>query len=326
MPDIALLVGINRYKDKNNLRGCENDVDAAGVFLEHKCDFAWTDIMVLKSEEATSDSIRAALQNAVKQAKKKAAAKKNKVRFVFWFSGHGAEGQVDGENCDLICPHDYDPKIRSSYLTSRDLAKIFADLPPEADSLWVSDSCHSGDLETDLYRTGVPRMRKPHAGLDPRGKKHRLRDAASQEGIAFIAGCHGNQTSADAFVGGEYRGVLSAYLLRQLSLPGGFTATLRSVVWETHAAITQAGFTQEPLVRGSHALLNRPVLSLGDWRETEGRESNRTILVESSSAQRQEHPPGTRQEHPPGGPSRQEHPPGERQEHPPGERQEHPPG
>lgn len=151
-PKFALLVGVNRYLDKNvkTLNGCENDVDDLKDVLTKV--FSFPDdrehVLTLKSEEAKKQRILDEFKrHLIENAKK---FKEQKPTVVFYFSGHGSTAQ-DGPDQDegdgqdeTILPHDRGVNGVTDILDD-ELDKLFGELRQYTTNItFIIDSCHSG--------------------------------------------------------------------------------------------------------------------------------------------------------------------------------------
>ncbi|HEY6873210.1 MAG TPA: caspase family protein [Geobacteraceae bacterium] len=255
--DRALLVGINRYPYPNALNGCVNDINDIEAELLNALGFAPENIVTLLDADATADAIRSALKDAVSKLTKGD-------RFLFWYSGHGAQ-LVDGDVAtDVICPVNFDFTPETS-VTVSDFHNVFSQIPTSVTADWGSDSCHSGDLERDFYRKGVPKVfrRNPatvHVATAPT-KFARFKDvSATLPNIALISGCRSDQTSADAFIDGRYNGAFSYYFIQTLRSPAGLKTSLTELVPEVQAALHNAGYDQIPQLSGPPSQVDRAFL------------------------------------------------------------------
>ncbi len=146
----AVLVGINQYPYPNALNGCLNDVSLIEAEIENALGFPRSGIQKLLDTSATANAIRNTLREAVSQLHEGD-------KFLFWYSGHGAQ-LVDGDIAtDVICPVDFEFTPETS-VTVSDFHAIFAGIPAGVIAVWGSDSCHSGDLLKDRYNKGVPKQ------------------------------------------------------------------------------------------------------------------------------------------------------------------------
>ncbi|HEV8694963.1 MAG TPA: caspase family protein [Lysobacter sp.] len=155
MANRALLVGINEYRDAP-LRGCINDVLDVHEFLCGKRNFAASDIRVLLDDQATTANIKQHLQDWLVRD----PAPND--RLLFHFSGHGTQlPGHDGTVHDVVCPFDFD-FTEANALSDVDFSAIFKALPVGVGFVWISDSCHSGDLARGRANPGaIPRFLPP---------------------------------------------------------------------------------------------------------------------------------------------------------------------
>lgn len=264
----ALLVGINTYPD-SPLRGCVNDVRDMADFLTQKCKFKAGDIRLLTDNRATTQGIRERLDWLLEGIKAGD-------RILFHYSGHGAQvatrsprGEVDGLD-EVICPVDFDWS-NSKMIRDKDFHKLFSAVPNGVEFLWVSDSCHSGDLTKSIPRAKAKQKNKtilPPADLDWRLriatekniKAMGMTKAANQLNVALISGCKSNQTSADAAFRNRYNGALTYFLLNELKKPAGLTKPLSTVVKDVNAALRKARYSQEPQLEGNPTIVAGPFL------------------------------------------------------------------
>lgn len=260
--DRALLVGINRYPDAP-LRGCINDVVDMAKHL-HGHGFDDTEISLLTDRRATARNVTAALQRLVSGVKRGD-------RIYFHFSGHGVQvptrnpqQELDGMD-EAICPVDFDWSNEATILRDKELFEIFKGLPEGVEAVWVSDSCHSGDLSRGMHPAEKPRFMDPPEDVawELEVVKRRVlrrrplgRRSTERLNIALISGCAPNQTSADATFGGRYNGALTYNLIQALKKHPELS--LREVVSKVQDSIRQQGYTQRPELVGPAAILDRP--------------------------------------------------------------------
>jgi len=266
--DRALLVGINAYPAPNELRGCVNDIEDMSAFIVDACGFHERGIRLLKDEHATTHGIRTALSHLVHDAKPGD-------RLLFHYSGHGAQmpsrnknQEVDGLD-EVICPVDFDWSDAHA-LRDKDFHRIFSTVPTGVEFVWVSDSCHSGDLFRDLRAPDAP-YRKPRFIAPPQAIADEIAVARSKgfvrapllaptaaPNVALIAGCKSTQTSADADFGQRANGAATYFLLQQLKRHPA--AKLSAVIPKVVAALEAGDFGQEPQLEGDPGLEARSFL------------------------------------------------------------------
>ena len=252
----ALLVGINRYPDPaNDLRGCVNDVLLMRETLERRYGFAGPGgIRVLTDRRATTAAILEGLAWLV-------AGVAPGDSLVFHYSGHGS--QVPDRNGDerdgldeILCPYDLEWEHP---LTDDDLATSVAPVPEGALLTVILDCCHSGTGLREPSRNGsgirhryLPHLTEPTPFPRP---VRRLGAGITKTDAVLIAACRDDQTSADAWIEGKYRGAHTWYLCRTLR-NAGRNPTYRHLASATGAALSRAGFGQVPQLEGPSRLLN----------------------------------------------------------------------
>jgi len=263
MGNRALLVGINAYPDPAaSLAGCVNDVQDMATFIEQNCGFATDDIRLLADARATKEAI-------VERLGWLLAGVETNDRLLFHYSGHGTLFPVRNTQgsvavvYDAICPVDFDWTPEHA-ITSADLREIFSTIPGGVEFVFVSDSCHSGDLTKGMRRY------KPRFLAAPTDIGWRIRAARSKglaavplahDNCALIAGCKSNQESADASFNGRANGALTYYLLQSLKVAGELSTPLTDVIQKVCKALLENNYPdQTPQLRGPDNLLVRGFL------------------------------------------------------------------
>jgi hypothetical protein len=251
----ALLVGINRYPDPaSDLRGCVNDVLLMRETLARRYGFTGpAGIRVLTDHRATTGRILEGLEWLVDGAAPGDS-------LVFHYSGHGS--QVPDRNGDehdgldeILCPFDLDWEHP---LTDDDLAAAIAPVPEGALLTVILDCCHSGTGVREPYRDGSGIRRRylpyPAEPATSRRSVRRFGESVSKVNAVLIAACRDDQTSADAFIDGNYRGAHTWYLHQSLR-NANWNSTYRRLVSAAGAALSKAGFDQDPQLEGPARLL-----------------------------------------------------------------------
>jgi hypothetical protein len=262
----ALLIGINKYPSAP-LRGCVNDITDMAAFLMVRCGFKKSDIRLLCDTRATTKAILERLEWLV-------TGIKAGDRVVFHYSGHGVQlptrnpaGEIDGLD-EAICPVDFDWSEQHT-IRDKEFNRIFRKVPEGVPFVWISDSCHSGDL--------LKLMRKPsftvktispppdidwrfqtaaESNIEVKG----FRSVAQELNLALITGCKSNQTSADAVFKKRPNGALTYFLLSELKTPQGLKRTLVKVVKNVNTALKRKGFNQQPQLEGKEEMRRKPFL------------------------------------------------------------------
>jgi len=142
----ALFIGINYFKQRNELRGCINDVKNIKAFLIRQFGFRDEDTITLTDDQRdptripTKANIIAAMQWLVRDARPHDS-------FFFHYSGHGGQTEdLDGDEDDgydeTIYPVDHE---RAGVIIDDIMHDIMVrPLPPGCRLTAIMDCCHSG--------------------------------------------------------------------------------------------------------------------------------------------------------------------------------------
>ena len=281
----ALSIGINYPGSDIEFQGCVNDSRMIEKLLRDH--YGFEDITLLLDNDATTANMRAALHDLVK------GAKPGDVLF-FHYSGHGSQlpdkandddFEPDGLD-EILCPVDLD--WNTKVIRDDELKAIFDSVPNGVNLTVFLDCCNSGGGIDQLneYQSLPPAARsaeKPHRKWRATNRYLKpptdvIEFAASRKlpfkarsvsrkvdhSALMISGCQANQTSADAYIRGTYRGAATYYLdktLREL----GYSSSYVDVVDKLNKDIAAAGFTQRPQLDGSEKLHEEAFLS--DYRD-----------------------------------------------------------
>jgi len=259
----ALLVGINYVGTGHELKGCINDSHNMHNFLAAR---GFTDIKMLQEEAATTDGIKAGLEWLT------SGVTPGDV-IVFHYSGHGSQlpssTEADGFE-EIICPVDLN--WMDKVITDDTLRQAFNKVPNGVNTTVILDCCHSGTMldqteSLNATKTMVEapkvakkvkgaRYLKPPAKVANKLKTRSLVDwRASRdvnESALLIAGCHADQTSADAVINGSPQGAATAALLRSAMANPGIS--YKQLVTEMCDFMVAGKYTQVPELDGSPRL------------------------------------------------------------------------
>jgi len=140
MPDKAVLLGVNAYKNYSSLRGCVHDVQNMRDLLTEKFGFMPANVKLLLDDKVVKSEVNKLKRWLLRDAKAGD-------RLVLHFSGHGsqipAENEEDGV-AEMICLHDMDFHDPGTFLTSIEMREWTKGLPEGAQLTIIFDSCHSG--------------------------------------------------------------------------------------------------------------------------------------------------------------------------------------
>lgn len=262
----ALLVGINAYPSAP-LNGCVNDISDMANFLIEKCNYKMDDIRLLADSRATKVAI-------VERLNWLLTGLQRGDRILFHYSGHGVQlptrnhlGEVDGLD-EAICPFDFD-WTDEHVIRDQEFNHLFSSIPEGVEFIWISDSCHSGDLEKNIE---MPEMRRKTI-IPPIDIHWRLLTAIQKNivlagfgklsnhlNLVLISGCKSEQVSADYIFDGKNNGALTYYLLKELKKADGLSEPLTKVVKHVRASLKKNKFTQVPQLEGNNSLKKKPFL------------------------------------------------------------------
>ncbi|KAF9159600.1 Ca(2+)-dependent cysteine protease [Actinomortierella ambigua] len=276
----GLFIGINYFRQRNELRGCINDVRNIKAFLFRQYGFREEDSVTLTDDQRdpsripTKANIMAAMQWLVRDARPND-------------SGHGGQTKdVDGDEDDgfdeTIYPVDHE---RAGVITDDTLHAIMVrPLPPGCRLTAVMDCCHSGsaldlpyiygtqgqlketnllaDAGSGLMNAGMAYLRgdlgsvvNSLGGLgkklsNPNSKQKQIREKSSPADVVMFSGCKDTQTSADAHEKGF--GMTGAMTFAMIT---ALTANPRQSYLQLLNAIREilrTKYSQKPQLSSSH--------------------------------------------------------------------------
>ncbi len=284
----ALLVGVNKYKYVQSLRGCVNDVRNMADILASYYGFSTNEIRTIVDESVTRNNLMQRMDWLIDETK-------GGDTLLFHFSGHGSQVQDrDGDELDdsldeILCLHDMNFRNPDSYLVDDDFNNIIDRLPKGVNLTICIDACHSGTATRDIGQLAselqIPaenmkiqsRFIEPPADISLRnyGKSievhrmgSRIKEDKGDRGVAgsaeakhtLLSGCMDEQTSADAFIGNDYNGAFTYYLCKTIRNVRG-TITYQKLIENVQSRLTFNSFSQIPQLGGNKALKNSNFLS-----------------------------------------------------------------
>jgi hypothetical protein len=217
----ALLVGINDYREINDLSGCVNDITNIRDVLLKYYDFNVSDVRVLVDNRATKKNILARLKWLVTGVKKGDS-------LVFHYSGHGTQVRDrDGDELkdhmdEAICP--WDTNWDGGLILDDDLYNIFQGLKAGVSLEVILDSCHSGTGTREIMGMKEMKIRflPPPIDIECRNeeglkvKNFGMKEEMKKLNHVLWAGCKNSQTSADAQIGNTYNGAFTYYFCKHI--------------------------------------------------------------------------------------------------------------
>lgn len=284
----ALLIGINYFGQKGQLRGCINDVKNMSQYLNMQFRYAREDMVILTDDQQnamsqpTKQNILRAMHWLVKDAKPNDS-------LFFHYSGHGGQTpDLDGDEEDgydeVIYPVDF---RTAGHIVDDEMHRIMVkSLPPGVRLTAIFDSCHSGsalDLPYIYSTQGVlkePNLAKEAGqgllsivssyargdlggmastamGLFKKattGNSHYERNKQTKTSPADVimwSGSKDSQTSQDAVIAGQATGAMSWAFINALKKNPrqSYVELLNSIRTEL-----ETKYTQKPQLSCSHPL------------------------------------------------------------------------
>ena len=272
LPGKVFTWGINAYPSCP-LEGCINDVKRI-VSIATDYGFSKSQICVLTDGDATTRNILDKLDWLRKVQSGDAALLHN--------SCHGTQTPTKDQTepdglSEAVVPFDFDWS-NEHMIIDKQFVSILSQMPSGVAFNWISDSCHSGDLDRAMLppvREGllhsfwrhvlgmpVPTHRHKMIRLPPvlQEEASRLRIKGSRPrgmvngllDVGFVSGCRSEQTSADAFIDNAPNGAATYYIVKALrAMPRN--TPLRDVVAAANADLRANGYDQEPRCEGARA-------------------------------------------------------------------------
>lgn len=165
----ALCIGINQYPTAP-LYGCVADAETWQATLQQ---LGFTEITILRDQQATRDAILSALTELVTTSRAGDVV-------VFQFAGHGtqlpdvggdeADGDTPGQD-EALCPINF---ASGAFVIDDDIGAILNQIPPGVNVTCFIDCCHSGTISR--FGVGVPSA----AGASSQGLHARFIPATPQ--------------------------------------------------------------------------------------------------------------------------------------------------
>lgn len=220
----ALLVGINAYSQAS-LRGCVNDVQTMSTLFKSK---GWT-VDVLTDKMATKQNILEQFEALLHNSKK------GDIR-IFHFSGHGSQvpdksgDEKDGLD-ECLLPIDF---TWDNVILDDDLDRLLAGR--EAHVEVILDACHSGSGTRSVLFPGIETEQTTRFIQPPMELFEHIVNpdlcVAKQirpKNVVTWSGCRDDQTSADASIEGNYNGIFTFALSKELAKNQSRKCTIENV-------------------------------------------------------------------------------------------------
>lgn len=266
MTQKALFIGISYKGTSGALNGCIKDQENLYEFVKSKNPHVEVRVLVDNSTHLpvfglpTKQNILQGIKWLVQDASANS-------RLWISYSGHGSwtwDNSKNSEEVDrrdeTIVPCDYE---QSGQILDDELKRILVDVLPEKSRLTaIFDSCHSGtvlDLPHNFLDESVCKLSKvktyhPQDWDKVTKYEHHVRCNPSNADVCCWSGCRDIQTSADAYIQGNYSGAMThaflqfnspkypSYSLRPSSEP----RKLSIVLQDMNNWMRINGYTQRP--------------------------------------------------------------------------------
>jgi hypothetical protein len=261
----AICVGINDYPygEGNDLRGCVNDANDWATLLKTR--FGFTDVKLLLDAQATKANILASLSNLVTTAQAGDV-------LVFTNASHGTyipeKGGDEPTYDEAICPYDVED---GQLIVDDELRELFVKLPAGVSLTVISDSCHSGSVTREAVETSDQRRNRflPPAvrgaeALTPtelhRASKKKEKHPESKMKEILLSGCQSNQTSADAFIDGNFHGAMTYHAIKVIA-EANYQITYEELHKRLLPMLADEGYDQVPQLEGSAGNKKKQIFS-----------------------------------------------------------------
>lgn len=249
MSKLALLIGIN-YKDTSSeLKGCINDVNNMKTFLITQCDYKEENIKIL-TDNTTVKPTAMNILNEIGRLIIASYHNKSDQLFIH-YSGHGTyiadqNGDEKDNRDEAIVPLDYKT---AGLITDDVLHDYFSYLPTGCNCVCLFDCCHSGtilDLKYNYIKT------------DENDIENEASDISSN--VIMISGCRDIQTSADAFIDGNWAGAMTVAFLETMKKFNN-NVTCFNLLKSMREYLEQKGYQQYPQICSSRKLYNTSIFT-----------------------------------------------------------------
>jgi len=229
----AVLAGLNYRGTSAELRGCINDMTNQKSVLQEHYGFSEKDILMLHEDQPKDKwPYKARIMEGIRWLYEGAGP--GDLLF-FHYSGHGSQFQTaDGVMADCLCPLDCleRPWPGSIILDTEIHQALYDPLAAGVKVVAIFDCCHSGTVanlpvKRDLHVSGehAPKARYLKAPAMV-GVKETQALAGIRRGVLagqrqdhqlwVFSGCQDNQTSADAYVDGQFQGAFTWAMIKAL--------------------------------------------------------------------------------------------------------------
>lgn len=226
----SLLIGINYTHTSHELRGCHNDIESVNTYLKK---IGFDEPVLLLDRPGCIYPTR---NNILSEMRKFISTSKEGDLLYIHYSGHGSYtrdqngDERDGKD-ELICPLD-------GFITDDDLFRILVKGLPQGVKLRVVfDCCHSGSA-LDLccrYLCGNKIIKESE-------------NSQVDKDVIMFSGCRDTQTSADAYIDGDYSGALTWAFVKTLEYGKEYFQDMnwKDLLFKTRFKLKKGKYSQVP--------------------------------------------------------------------------------
>jgi len=231
---VALLFGINDYRGgDNDLNGCVNDIELI------KTKLTGFQIRQFKDAQVTRQCFISQLSYAIDNA---IAGDTIYVHY----SGHGT--YVPDKDMDEEDGYDEALYLYDGVLIDDDTSAILSRIKDGVNVVLALDSCYSGEGTRDLIKSRFMPYKESLMNYN------RIKRVVKTDMKYIVfSGCGENQTSADAFINGQYNGAFTYFFANT------YKEGLTYKQWheQLRAYLPSKQFDQIPMLEGNDALMNK---------------------------------------------------------------------
>ena len=246
---LALLVGINEYRDTNirSLRGALNDVERMKSTLVGKFDFPEENVLPLRNSEATRDRILSSFRSHLI-----GKARNREDVVVFYFSGHGSrvvdkDGDEIADDLDeTLVPWD-STNSGARDITDDEINELIKELSGKTRNItFIFDSCSSGTATR-----GAGALKRIDRQFNRPGEStgnSAFKDSEIE--YTLIAAARSNQLAREYVSNGIPYGAFTYFLTSELDRTAGSEVTYRDVMDVVERKVQSLHVNQQPTLEG----------------------------------------------------------------------------
>lgn len=242
----ALIFSINDYPGTgNDLRGCLNDAKNWEKIL--KTWFGKFEILIYRDSQVTKKLFENTIKKAVSLLRPEDV-------LLIIYSGHGT--QVFDPTGDESNGYDEALYLHDGAYIDNHFITILNGANPDAEIIVFLDSCFSGGFDRNLDQTQPRFLPLPTHKIRRKVRNHFARTVYEMNWILY-SGCEEHQTSADAFIDGQYQGAFTYYALKELVNGMAYKTWFNQIrFW-----LPNSDFDQKPALKGRIDLLYNRVFN-----------------------------------------------------------------